>query len=130
MRRGLEKFEGGESVAIVGMDEPSDAAKGVLVGLKVGNDELLESDDVGREGDEAAGAADIGGGGRFGKGREHRMAVDEHGHGGGDTVSAALFGGGRASGIPRFAAERAPAGKDELAQAHNVGRARRRSRGV
>jgi hypothetical protein len=117
----MEKFEGDEGVALVGTDESSHAANGVLVGLKVGNDELLESDNVGREGDEAACPADIGGGSRFGKGRVSRMAVDEHGHGGSDAVSAAFFGSG-ASGITRFAAERAPAGKDELAQAHDLRR--------
>lgn len=124
VRRGLEKFEGGESVAVVGTDESSDAAKGVLVGLKVGNDELLELDDVRREGDEAAGPADVGGVGRFGKGRVRRMAVDEHGHAGGDAMGAAFFGSGRASVIAHFVAERAPTGKDEFAQAHDVGRAR------
>jgi len=124
VRRGVEEFEGGKSVAVVGLDEPGDAAKGVLAGLKVGDDELLESDDAGREGYEAAGAADVGGGGRFGKGRVRRMAVNEHGHGGGYAVSAALFDGGGASGIARLATERAPAGKDELEQAHDVDRAR------
>ena len=46
MRRGTEKFKRDEIVAVVVTDEASDAANGVLVGLKVGNDELLESDDV------------------------------------------------------------------------------------
>jgi|GEM_PF-4975718 len=124
VRGGMQKFEGDEDVAVVVSDESSHAAKRVLVGLKVGNDELLESDDVGREGDEAACPADIRRGSGFGKGRVRRMAVDEHGHGGGDAVGAAFFGGGRASSIARFAAERAPAGKDELAQAHDLGRTR------
>jgi hypothetical protein len=119
----MQKFEGDEGVAVVVTDESSDAAKGVLVRLKVGNDELLESDDVGREGDEAARPADIRRGSGFGKGRVRRMAVDEHGHGGGDAVGAAFFGG-RASGVARFAAQRAPAGKNELAQAHDLGRTR------
>ena len=63
-------------MALVSMDESSHPANCVLVGLKVGNDELLESRDVGREWDEAAGPADVGGGGRFGKGRVRRMAVN------------------------------------------------------
>ena len=116
-------------MAIVGSDESSDAAKGILVGLKVGNHELLESQDMGREWNEATGPADVGGGGRFGKGRLRRMSVDEHWHEGGHAVSAAFFGGRRTNGIARFAAERAPAGKDELVQAHDVSRARGRSRG-
>jgi hypothetical protein len=123
VRRGMQKFEGDEGVALVGTDESSHAANCVLVGLKVGNHELLESDDVGREGDEAACPADVRRGSRFGKGRLRRMAVDEHGHGGSDAVGAAFFGG-RASGVTRFAAERAPAGKNELAQAHDLGRTR------
>jgi hypothetical protein len=110
-------------VAVVVTDESNHAAKGVLVGLKVGNDELLESDDVGREGDETARPAHVGCGSRFGKGRVRRMAVDENGHGGGDAVGAAFFGG-RGSGVVRFAAERAPAGKNEIAQAHDLGRKR------
>lgn len=110
-------------MALVSTDESSHAANCVLVGLKVGNDELLEADDVGREGHEAARPADIRRGSGFGKGRVRRMAVDEHGHGGGDAVSAAFFGG-RASGVARFAAQRAPAGKNELAQAHDLGRTR------
>ena len=49
------------------------------------------------------------------------MAVHEHGHGGSDAVSAALFtGGGRPGGIACFASERAPPRKDELAQKHDV----------
>jgi hypothetical protein len=121
---GLEKLKGSECVAIVSTDQTSDAANGVLVGLKVGNDDLLESDDVAREGDEAAGPADVGGGGRLRKWRVRRMAVDEHGHGGGDAMSAAFFSDGRASSIARFAAECAPAGKDETAQSHDAVRAR------
>jgi hypothetical protein len=124
VRSGMQKFEGDEGVAVVVTDESSDAAKGVLVRLKVGNDELLEADDVGREGDEAARPADIRRGSGFGKGRVRRMAVDEHGHGGSDAVGAAFFGGGRASGVARFAAQRAPAGKNELAQAHELCRTR------
>lgn len=120
----MQKFEGDEGVAVVVSDESSHPANCVLVGLKVGNDELLEADDVGREGDEPACPADIRRGSRFGKGRVRRMAVDEHGHGGSDAVSAAFFGGGRASGVARFTAERAPAGKNELAQAHDLGRTR------
>jgi hypothetical protein len=110
-------------VAVVVADESSHAANSVLVGLKVGNDEFLKSDDMGREGYEAACPADIGGGGRFGKRRVRRMPVNEHWHGGGNAVSAPFFGG-RASGIACFAAESAPEGKDELAQEHDLGRAR------
>jgi hypothetical protein len=33
-------------MAVFVADEPSDAANRVLVGLKIGNDELLESDDL------------------------------------------------------------------------------------
>lgn len=43
----MDKFNGNEVVAVVVTDEPRDATNSVLVGLKVGNDELLESDDVG-----------------------------------------------------------------------------------
>ena len=46
VRRGMEKFKRDEIVAVVVLDEPSDSANGVLVGLKVGDNELLESDDV------------------------------------------------------------------------------------
>ena len=46
VRRGMEKFKRDEIVAVVVTDESSDAANSVLVGLKVRNDELLESDDV------------------------------------------------------------------------------------
>ena len=42
----MEKFKRDEIVAVVVTDESSDAANSVLIGLKVGNDELLESDDV------------------------------------------------------------------------------------
>jgi hypothetical protein len=46
VRRGMEKFKRDEIVAVVVLDEASHAANCVLVGLKVGNNELLESDDV------------------------------------------------------------------------------------
>ena len=52
------------------------------------------------------------------------MPIDEHGHRCGNAVSAAFVGGGRASGIARFASERASTGKDELAQEHDMGLAR------
>ena len=52
------------------------------------------------------------------------MAVDEHGHGRGDAVSTAFFGGGRPGGIARFASEHAPTGKDELVHAHDIRLAR------
>jgi hypothetical protein len=42
VRRGLKKLESGESVAVVGADESRCAAKGVPLGLGVGNDDLLE----------------------------------------------------------------------------------------
>jgi hypothetical protein len=48
------------------------------------------------------------------------MAVHEHGHGRGDAVSTAFFGGGRPGGIACIASERAPTRKDELAQKHDV----------
>jgi hypothetical protein len=107
-------------VAVIVTDEPNDAANGVLIGLKVGNNELLESDDVVRERNKTASPANIRSGGWFGKGRVRRMAVDENGHRCGDTVSAAFFGDRRTSGVARFASERAPTRKDELAQEHDV----------
>jgi hypothetical protein len=46
VRCGMEEFNGNEVVAVVVTDVPSDAANGVLIRLKVGNNELLESDDL------------------------------------------------------------------------------------
>lgn len=46
------------------------------------------------------------------------MSVDKHGHERGNSVSAPFFADRKTSGITRFAAERAPPGKDELAQEH------------
>ena len=69
VRRGLDKFEGDEIVAVVVMDEASHATNGVFVRLQVGDNELLESDDVGREADQSSRPADILGGGWFGKRR-------------------------------------------------------------
>ena len=64
----MEEFNGNEVVAVVVTDVPSDAANGVLVGLKVGNYELLESDDVGCEADQSACPADVRRGSWLGKG--------------------------------------------------------------
>ena len=47
VRGGMEKFKRDEIVAVVVTDEASHAANGVFIRLKVGNNELLESDDVG-----------------------------------------------------------------------------------
>ena len=46
VRCGTEEFKRDEIMAVIVTDEASDAANGVLVGLKIGNDELLESDDL------------------------------------------------------------------------------------
>lgn len=46
MRRGMEKFKRDEIVSVVVTDTTSHAANGVFIGLKVGQNELLESDDV------------------------------------------------------------------------------------
>src|SRR5215472_10449233 len=99
----MEKFKSNEVVTVVVTDEPGDAANRVLIGLKIGDDELLESNDVVREGDEAACPADIRRNSRFRKCCVRQMAVDEHRHGGGDAVSAAFFADGTASCILRFA---------------------------
>ena len=69
MRRGLDKFKRDKIVAVIVLDEASDAANGVLIGLKVGNNELLESDDVGCEADQSACPTDIRRGSWLGKGR-------------------------------------------------------------
>ncbi len=124
VRRGMEKFKGDEIVAVFVTDEASDAANGVLIGLKVGDHDLLESDDVGCEADQSARPTDVRSDGRFGKRCVRRMAVDEHGHGCCDAVSAAFFGGARPGGIAGFASEHAPTGKDELAHAHDIRLAR------
>lgn len=52
------------------------------------------------------------------------MPIDEHGHRGGNTMSAAFFRDGKRGRIARFASERAPTRKDELAQEHDMGLAR------
>ena len=52
------------------------------------------------------------------------MPIDEHGHRCGNAMSAAFFRGGKRGRIARFASERAPTGKDELAQEHDMGLAR------
>lgn len=46
VRRGMEKFKRYEIVAVLVTDEASHTANGVLVGLKVGDNELLESNDM------------------------------------------------------------------------------------
>ena len=46
-RAGVDKVERDEILAVVVLDEASDAANGIFVRLKIGNNELLESDDVG-----------------------------------------------------------------------------------
>ena len=46
VRGWMEKFKRDEIEAVVVLDEASDATNGVFVRLKVGNNELLESDDV------------------------------------------------------------------------------------
>ena len=46
VRRGMEKFKRDKIVAVFVMDEASDAANGIFFRLKIGNNELLESDDV------------------------------------------------------------------------------------
>ena len=68
VRRGMEKFKRDKIVAVIVTDESSHAANCVLVGLKVGNNELLESDDVVRERNKAARRTDIRSDGRFGEG--------------------------------------------------------------
>ena len=46
VRRGLEKFKRDEIEAVVITDEASDTTNGILVRLKIRNNELLEADDV------------------------------------------------------------------------------------
>ena len=69
VRGGMEKFESHEIVAVAVMDETSHAANGILVGLKVGDHELLESDDVGCEADQSTRPTDVRCGRWLGKGR-------------------------------------------------------------
>ena len=69
VRRGLDKFKRDKIVAVIVTDESSNAANCVLIGLKVGNHKLLESDDVGCEADQSACPADVRCGSWLGKGR-------------------------------------------------------------
>ena len=64
----MEKFKRDKIVAVIVTDESSNAANCVLIGLKVSDNELLESDDVGCEADQSACPADVRRGSWLGKG--------------------------------------------------------------
>ena len=55
----MDKFNGNKVVAVIVLDEASHAANCVFIGLKVGDNELLESDDVGCEADQSTRPTDV-----------------------------------------------------------------------